>query len=124
MSKFFNPRRMKLGSYSNWVPGANEGPLAADLFAKSKKFDAIVVLGVVIEGATPHASLITSQVENSLASISRETEVPILNGVIAARNLEQAIERSGTKAGNRGWNTSVAAIEMANLYRQIRDELS
>lgn len=107
-----------------WVPGANEGPMAADRLIETGQYDAIIVLGVVIEGATPHAELINSQVEHSLAALAQSSKRPVLNGVIAARTLEQAIERAGTKAGNRGWNAAQAAIEMANLYRMIRDAAS
>jgi 6,7-dimethyl-8-ribityllumazine synthase len=103
-----------------WVPGANEGPMAAHQLALMKRFDAIIVLGCVIEGATPHAELINSMVENAISSLAREFSVPVLNGVVAARTLEQAIERCGTKGGNRGWSAAQAAVEMANLYRRLR----
>ena len=103
-----------------WVPGSNELPLAAQKLAKTGKFDAVIALGAVIQGATTHAELINSQVSKSLASLALEHDLPIINGVIAADNLEQAIERSGTKAGNKGWQAAQAAIEMANLYKEIR----
>ena len=102
-----------------WVPGANETPLAVHKMAASKKWDAVVALGAVIQGATPHADLINSQVARSLSSIGIETGVPVINGVVAAGNLEQAIERAGTKAGNKGWTAAQAAIEMANLFRSL-----
>lgn len=102
-----------------WVPGANETPLATKRMADPKAFDALIVLGVVIQGATPHAGLITSQVSRSLAAIGLEQGVPVINGVVVADNLEQAVERSGTKAGNKGWQAAQAAIEMANLYKAL-----
>jgi len=102
-----------------WVPGANETPMAAQKMAKTGKFDALVVLGAVVQGATPHAELINSQVSRSLAKIAMDTNVPVINGVVCAGNLEQAIERCGTKAGNKGWQAVVAAIEMANLYKEM-----
>ncbi len=103
-----------------WVPGSNEIPLAVQTLAKTGKFHAIVALGVVIQGATPHAELINGQVARALMSVSLDTRVPVINGVVAADNLEQAIERSGTKAGNKGWTSAQAAIEMANLLRAFK----
>jgi len=102
-----------------WVPGANETPLAAQKIAQSGKFDAIVVLGAVIQGATPHADLINSQVSRSVATVAMSNNLPVINGVVCASNLEQAIERCGTKAGNKGWDAVLAAIEMANLYKEM-----
>jgi 6,7-dimethyl-8-ribityllumazine synthase len=102
-----------------WVPGSYEIPLAAAKLAKSKKYDAIIALGVVIQGATPHASLITAEVNKCLAQISLDNELPVINGVLATSNIEQAIERSGTKAGNRGGSAAVTAIEMVNLMKNI-----
>lgn len=102
-----------------WVPGANEGPLAAQKMAATGRFDAIVVVGAVVQGATRHAELITSQVSRSLAQIALGSGVPVINGVITAETLEQAVERSGTKAGNKGWSAAQAAIEMANLYKML-----
>ena len=103
-----------------WVPGSNEIPLTVQAMAKTGKFHAVVALGVVIQGATPHAELINSQVARALMSVSLDTSVPVINGVVAADNLEQAIERSGTKAGNKGWTSAQAAIEMANLLRAFK----
>jgi 6,7-dimethyl-8-ribityllumazine synthase len=100
-----------------WVPGSNETPMAAQKMAGSGKFDAVVALGVVIQGATPHADLINAQVSRALGNMALETGVPVINGVVSAGNLEQAIERSGTKAGNKGWAAAQAAIEMANLFK-------
>jgi 6,7-dimethyl-8-ribityllumazine synthase len=102
-----------------WTPGANEIPMVVKKLAASGKFDALIALGVVIDGATPHADLINSQVSRSLAAIGQEHGVPVLNGVVCAHNLEQAIERSGTKAGNKGADAALAAIEMANLFKEM-----
>jgi len=102
-----------------WVPGAYESPLAAQRLARGGKVNAVVALGAVIQGATPHAGLINAQVARSLTAIALETGVPVIDGVVAAENLEQAIERSGTKAGNRGWIAAQSAIEMASLIKQL-----
>jgi 6,7-dimethyl-8-ribityllumazine synthase len=102
-----------------WVPGANEIPLAASKVAASGKYDAIIALGAVVQGATPHADLINAQVSRSLARISLDANVPVVSGIVCANNLEQAIERCGTKAGNKGWSAAQSAIEMANLYKKI-----
>ena len=102
-----------------WVPGANELPLAAQALVKAKKPDAVIALGCVVQGATPHAELINAQVARSLANLSTECGIPVINSVIAAQNLEQAVERSGTKAGNKGWDGALAAIEMASLLKQL-----
>lgn len=102
-----------------WVPGSNELPLAIDRLLESASLDAVVALGVVVQGATPHADLINSQVSRSLAKISMDRKVPVINGVVCSDNLEQAIERCGTKAGNKGWQAAQSAMEMANLYRQM-----
>jgi len=102
-----------------WVPGANEIPQAAQKLTQSGKCDAVIALGAVVQGATPHADLINNQVAKSLSSLAMQSGVPVLNGVVCAGNLEQAIERCGTKAGNKGWNVAMAAIEMANLFNVI-----
>jgi len=102
-----------------WVPGANEVSLVADKLAAGGKLDAVVALGAVIQGATPHADLINGQVSRSLARSGMEHGIPVINGVVCASTLEQAIERSGTKAGNKGWHAAQAAIEMARLYRAM-----
>lgn len=101
------------------VPGANELPLVADRLAASGKFDVVIALGAVIRGATPHADLINSQVSKSLAQVSLARGVPVINSVICADNIEQAIERAGTKAGNKGWDGAQAAMEMATLCRKL-----
>ena len=102
-----------------WVPGSYEISLAAQRLARGGKVNAVLALGAVIQGATPHAGLINAQVARALTSIALETGVPVIDGVVAADNLEQAIERSGTKAGNRGWTTAQSAIEMANLVKSL-----
>ncbi|MDA0321122.1 MAG: 6,7-dimethyl-8-ribityllumazine synthase [Verrucomicrobia bacterium] len=107
-----------------WVPGSDELPLAAGQLARDGNLHAIIVLGVVIEGDTAHADLITTQVSRSVAEIARETNLPVLNGVIAARTLDQATDRASISGVNRGRVSALAAIEMANLYQQIRDEFS
>ncbi len=104
-----------------WVPGANELPMAAHAFVKGKaKVDAVVALGAVVQGATSHAGLINSQVSRALGGIALENGVPVINGVVVADSLEQAIERCGTKAGNKGWSAAQAAMEMANLYKIMK----
>lgn len=103
-----------------WVPGAYEIPLAVKALAQSRKLSAIVALGAVIQGATPHAGLINTQVARALAQIALEHDLPVIDGVVAAENLEQAIERCGTKGGNRGWNAAHSAIEMANLMKSLK----
>jgi 6,7-dimethyl-8-ribityllumazine synthase len=102
-----------------WVPGANELPLVVDKLAASGRYHAVVALGAVIRGATPHADLINTQVSKSLAAIGLRTGVPVLNGVVCAETIEQGIERSGTKAGNKGWDAALAAIELASLLKQM-----
>ena len=102
-----------------WVPGANEIPLVAARFAAAKKHHAIIALGAVIQGATSHAEHINSQVSKSLAKIGLDHNVPVVNGVISAENIEQAIERSGSKAGNKGYDAACAAIEMASLFQAL-----
>lgn len=101
------------------VPGASELPFAVQRLARSGKFDAVITLGCVIQGATAHADLINAQVARSLAQIGLETGVPVTNGVVAAGSLDQAIERAGSKMGNKGWEAASAAIEMATLFRAL-----
>ena len=102
-----------------WVPGAFEIPLVAKRMAKSKKYDAVICLGAVIRGATPHFDYVSSEVTKGVASVSLETEVPVVFGVLTTDTIEQAIERAGTKAGNKGYDAAVTAIEMANLLNQF-----
>ena len=103
-----------------WVPGSFEIPMIANKLAVSGNYDAILALGVVIQGATPHASYINAEVSKSLAQISLKTDIPVAYGMITADNIEQAIERSGTKAGNKGGDAAMCAIEMANLMKNIK----
>jgi 6,7-dimethyl-8-ribityllumazine synthase len=102
-----------------WVPGANEIPAAVDRLAAGGRFDALIALGAVVQGATVHADLINGQVSRSLAKIGLDRGLPVINAVVAAGSLEQAIERAGTKAGNKGWDGALAAIEMASVFRQL-----
>lgn len=102
------------------VPGANEIPIAGQKMAQSGKYNAIVALGAVVQGATPHAGLINTQVSRAISSIAMNVGVPMINGVVCADTLEQAIERCGTKAGNKGWSAALAAIEMANLFSEMK----
>ena len=103
-----------------WVPGAFEIPLAAQRLAKSKDFDAIICLGTVIRGSTPHFDYIAAEVSKGVAKITLDTGIPVVFGVITADTIEQAIERSGTKDGNKGRDAAVTAIEMANLLSQLK----
>ena len=103
-----------------YVPGSYEIPFAVKQMVQRGEFDAVMALGVVIQGATPHASYINSEVAKGLAQIGLESGVPVTYGMITADNLEQAIERSGTKAGNKGVDAALAAIEMANLTRGLK----
>ncbi|MBE6366528.1 MAG: 6,7-dimethyl-8-ribityllumazine synthase [Lentisphaerae bacterium] len=102
-----------------WVPGSYEIPFAVKKMLESKKYDAVIAMGVVIQGATPHAGYINNEVAKSLAQLGMEYGVPVTYGMITADNIEQAIERSGTKAGNKGADAAHAAIEMANLNRAL-----
>ena len=102
-----------------WVPGSFEVPLAIKKMAESKKFDALIGLGVVIQGSTQHATMINSEVSKSFAQISQATGLPVIYGVVTTENIEQAIERSGSKAGNRGASAAASAIEMANLLKKF-----
>ena len=102
------------------VPGAFEIPQAARKVVLSKKFDAVICLGAVIRGSTPHFEYIAAEVSKGVAMVGLEGEVPVTFGVLTTDNLEQAIERAGTKAGNKGWDAALSAIEMANLYREMK----
>lgn len=102
-----------------WVPGSFEIPLVAKRMAESGKYDALLGLGVVIQGATQHALMINSEVSKGLANIGLNTGIPVIYGVVTTENIEQAIERAGSKAGNRGASAAASAIEMANLLKQI-----
>lgn len=102
-----------------WVPGAFEIPLAAGKMAKSGKYDAVICLGAVIRGATSHYDYVCNEVSKGVAHIGLESGIPVLFGVITTENIEQAIERAGTKAGNKGYDCALSAIEMINLLKQF-----
>lgn len=104
-----------------WVPGSFEIPLVAQRMARSGRYDAIIALGVVIQGGTAHASYVNAEVSKGLAQISLASSLPVIYGVVTTENLEQAIERSGSKAGNRGASAAETAIEMASLMRDLPD---
>ena len=101
------------------VPGAYEIPLAAKMLAQSKKYNAIICLGAVIRGATPHFEYVSAEVSKGVASVSLETGLPVIFGVLTTDTIEQAIERAGTKSGNKGWDAALSAIEMANVMKQM-----
>ena len=103
----------------SWVPGAFEIPLIASKMAKSGKYDAVICLGAVIRGSTSHYDYVCNEVSKGIASVSLETGIPVMFGVLTTENIEQAIERAGTKAGNKGFDCAVGAIEMVNLIREI-----
>lgn len=102
-----------------WVPGAFEIPLVAKKMAKTGRYDSVICLGAVIRGSTPHFDIVANEVSKGIAHIGLETEVPIIFGVLTTDSIEQAIERAGTKAGNKGFEAGVTAIEMANLLKEI-----
>lgn len=102
-----------------WVPGAFEIPLVAKKMVKSGRYDAVVCLGAVIRGDTPHFDYISSEVTKGIAQVGLETEIPVMFGIITSDTLEQAIERAGSKAGNKGWDAALGAIEMVNLIKKI-----
>lgn len=102
-----------------WVPGAFEIPLAAQKMAASKKYDAVICLGAVIRGSTPHFDYVAAEASKGIAKVSLDTGVPVIFGVLTTDTIEQAIERAGTKAGNKGYDAAVTAIETANLLRQF-----
>ena len=104
-----------------WVPGAFEIPLIASKMAKSKKYDAVICLGAVIRGATSHYDYVCSEVSKGIASVSLTSDIPVMFGVLTTDNIEQAIERAGTKAGNKGYDCALGAIEMVNLVRQLEN---
>ncbi len=103
-----------------WTPGCFEIPLIAKKLAQGGEYNAVICLGAVIRGGTPHFQYVASEVNRGIAKISLDTELPIIQGIITADTLEQAIERAGTKEGNRGFAAAVSAIEMANLVKTIR----
>lgn len=102
-----------------WVPGAFEIPLTAKKLAESGKFDAVVCVGAVIRGATSHYDYVCNEVSKGIASVGLNSNVPVIFGIVTTENIEQAIERAGTKAGNKGFDAAVSAIEMTNLFDNI-----
>jgi len=102
-----------------WTPGAFEIPLVASKLAQTKKYDAVICLAAVVRGGTPHFEYIAAEVTKGIAKVGLETGLPVIYGVITADTLEQAIERAGTKMGNKGFDAAMSAIEMANLLRSI-----
>ena len=102
-----------------WVPGAFEIPVMAKKMAESGKYDAVICLGAVIRGATSHYDYVCAEVSKGIASVSLETGIPVMFGVVTTDNIEQAIERAGTKAGNKGYDCALGAIEMINLAKQM-----
>ena len=105
-----------------WVPGAFEIPLVASRMAKSGKYDAVICLGAVIRGATSHYDYVCNEVSKGIAAVSLETGVPVLFGVLTTENIEKAIERAGTKSGNKGYDCAMSAVEMVNLLHEIDGE--
>lgn len=102
-----------------WVPGAFELPIVAKQMAESGKYDAVICVGAVIRGSTSHYELVCNEVAKGIAQVSMQTGVPVLFGVITTENIEQAIERAGSKAGNKGYDCALSAIEMVNLKKQL-----
>ncbi len=102
-----------------WVPGSFEIPAVAGMLAGSGKYDAVICLGAVIRGATPHFDYVAAEVSKGVAAIGLATKIPVIYGVLTTDTIEQAIERAGTKSGNKGFDAAMSAIEMVNLYKQI-----
>jgi len=102
-----------------WVPGAFEIPSTAQRLAQSNKYDSIICLGAVIKGSTPHFDFVSSEVSKGVAQVGMNTSIPVVFGVITTDTIEQAIERAGTKSGNKGFDAALTAIELTNLYKQI-----
>jgi 6,7-dimethyl-8-ribityllumazine synthase len=102
-----------------WVPGSFEIPAVAKLLAASTKYDAVICLGAVIRGSTPHFDYVAAEVSKGIAAISLSSKMPVIFGVLTTDTIEQAIERAGTKSGNKGFDAAMSAIEMASLYKQI-----
>lgn len=102
-----------------WAPGSFEIPVVASRMASSKKYDAVICLGAVIRGATPHFDYVSAEVSKGIAQVALQTSRPVIFGVLTTDSLEQAIERAGTKGGNKGFDAALSAIEMANLLKQI-----
>jgi 6,7-dimethyl-8-ribityllumazine synthase len=106
-----------------WVPGAFEVPFAAKHMAKSGNYDAVIALGAVIRGSTPHFDYVAGEVAKGIANLSLTYDTPVIFGVLTTDTIEQAIERAGSKAGNKGWEAATTAIEMANLHQQLREKV-
>jgi len=102
-----------------YVPGSMEIPMTAAKMARSEKFDAVLCLGAVIRGETPHFDFVAAESSKGVAKIGMDTGLPVIYGIITADTIEQAVERAGTKAGNKGWDAAMAAIEMVNLFREM-----
>ena len=102
-----------------WTPGAFEIPLMAKKLAESKRYHAVICLGAVIRGATPHFEYVAAEVSKGVAQVGLETGLPVIYGILTTDSLEQAIERAGTKSGNKGFDAALAAIEMANMFKEI-----
>jgi 6,7-dimethyl-8-ribityllumazine synthase len=102
------------------VPGAFEIPMTAKKLVKADKYDAVICLGAVIRGATPHFDYVAAEVSKGIAVVSLESNIPVTFGVLTTDNLEQAIERAGSKVGNKGWDAAMAAMEMVNLYKEMK----
>jgi len=103
-----------------WVPGSFEIPIAADKMASSRRYDAVICLGALIRGSTPHFDYIAAEASKGIAQVGLKTGIPTIFGVITTENIEQALERAGTKAGNKGSDAALSAIEMANLFKQLQ----
>ena len=104
------------------VPGAFEIPLAAQKMAQTERYDAVICLGAVIRGATPHFDYVSAEVSKGVAQVSLDAGVPVIFGIITTDTIEQAIERAGTKSGNKGWSAAMSAVEMANLMESFNQE--
>lgn len=104
-----------------WVPGAYEIPLIAQQAANSGKYDAVICLGTLIRGATPHFDYISAEVTKGIAAVSLATGLPVIYGVLTTETIEQAIERAGTKSGNKGWSAALAALEMVSLLQEMKN---
>lgn len=102
-----------------WTPGALEIPLVADKMASSKQYDALICLGAVIRGGTPHFDFVASEMSKGIAKVALEQGVPVINGVLTTETIDQAVERAGAKAGNKGWNAALGAIEMVDLVGKL-----
>ena len=102
-----------------WVPGSFEVPITAQKMARTKKYDAIICLGAVIRGSTPHFDYVAAEVSKGIAKVSLDENLPVIFGVLTTETIEQAVERAGTKAGNKGWDAALNAIEMVDLFSKL-----